>query len=445
MDYYEILGISSKSNYDEIRKAYHKMALKTHPDKCNDTDAEQKFRNVVEAYEILSDPVKRRRYDLSRKLNDAYDFQLPPDILRFSRYFFSDKNIKKFHNMGNIISQQAENFGININFDIMLHSFLGNIRNGKYFSLLEEYQMFRKFYDSENKFESPAEERYKKSQKKKQEYEYEKRKEQKEKNISTLSKLPKTKFNNRCVTVNVKVNLENMYNRNIKVANIKVDTKCPKCQGTGIVDIENPKKYKNSKSKYRKRNLSRKKNDSFLDKKICVYCQGTTKISEEKKYLIDTSLDKICYLNEYFINLEEGYYDLIFSLQLKKHSLYYVNEDNRYDINLDKFISLSAYYYGGNLKVPFLDGSNLDIKWQGFNNGKFQNMLVIKNKGLIMIEDNNYIVSDGSLLVNNFKIDSCQRGDLKVNLFIKIPIYQELQLDENKEIIEKLVVSDSEK
>ena len=80
MNYYEILGITEKAKYEEIRKAYHKMALKYHPDKCTDEDAEEKFRQVVEAYEVLVDPVKRRRYDLSRKLDDNYNFTLPNDI-----------------------------------------------------------------------------------------------------------------------------------------------------------------------------------------------------------------------------------------------------------------------------------------------------------------------------------------------------------------------------
>ena len=54
----------------KLEKAYHKMALRYHPDKCTEKNAEEKFRNVVEAYEVLVDPVKRRRYDLSRKLDD---------------------------------------------------------------------------------------------------------------------------------------------------------------------------------------------------------------------------------------------------------------------------------------------------------------------------------------------------------------------------------------
>jgi molecular chaperone DnaJ len=63
-DYYEILEISKNANADEIKKAYRKMAIKYHPDKNpGDKVAEEKFKEAAEAYEILSNPEKRQRYD----------------------------------------------------------------------------------------------------------------------------------------------------------------------------------------------------------------------------------------------------------------------------------------------------------------------------------------------------------------------------------------------
>ncbi len=54
-DYYNLLGISRGASQDEIKKAYKKMALKYHPDKNKDPGAEDKFKEIAESYEVLSD------------------------------------------------------------------------------------------------------------------------------------------------------------------------------------------------------------------------------------------------------------------------------------------------------------------------------------------------------------------------------------------------------
>lgn len=63
-DYYEVLGISKGASESEIKKAYRKMAIKYHPDKNpGDKEAEEKFKEAAEAYEVLSNPDKKARYD----------------------------------------------------------------------------------------------------------------------------------------------------------------------------------------------------------------------------------------------------------------------------------------------------------------------------------------------------------------------------------------------
>ena len=63
-DYYEVLGVEKTATADEIKKAYRKKAIQYHPDKNpGDKEAEDKFKEAAEAYEVLSNPDKRSRYD----------------------------------------------------------------------------------------------------------------------------------------------------------------------------------------------------------------------------------------------------------------------------------------------------------------------------------------------------------------------------------------------
>src|SRR5210317_1669740 len=79
-DYYKTLGVGRKATQDEIKRAYRKLARKYHPDVSKEADAEQRFKDVGEAYEVLKDPEKRVAYDqLGSEWNSQQGFRPPPD------------------------------------------------------------------------------------------------------------------------------------------------------------------------------------------------------------------------------------------------------------------------------------------------------------------------------------------------------------------------------
>src|SRR3954447_21557250 len=62
-DYYKVLGVDKKASQEDIKKAYRKLARQYHPDTNKDSGAEERFKQISEAYDTLGDPEKRKEYD----------------------------------------------------------------------------------------------------------------------------------------------------------------------------------------------------------------------------------------------------------------------------------------------------------------------------------------------------------------------------------------------
>ena len=93
-DYYKALGISKKASSDEIRKSYRRLVRKYHPDlNPGDQSAEQRFKDIQEAYDILSDKKKRQMYDQFGFYSEntaSHGTRANPDGFGFNGFDFTD-------------------------------------------------------------------------------------------------------------------------------------------------------------------------------------------------------------------------------------------------------------------------------------------------------------------------------------------------------------------
>lgn len=96
-DYYEMLGVARNASQDEVRKAYRRLARKFHPDVNKSPDAENKFKEIAEAYEVLGDPPKRKKYDeYGMNYHSGDEFRPPPGSEDASYQFYGEPSVSGF-------------------------------------------------------------------------------------------------------------------------------------------------------------------------------------------------------------------------------------------------------------------------------------------------------------------------------------------------------------
>jgi len=114
-DYYELLGVSRDASSDEIKKAFRRLARDSHPDaNPDDPSAEARFRQYAEAYEVLSDPEKRTRYDRGDTLGDLFSGLGSFDDLL--RSVFGDSGL--FGSGGRTVDQRGRDIRVRLDIDL---------------------------------------------------------------------------------------------------------------------------------------------------------------------------------------------------------------------------------------------------------------------------------------------------------------------------------------
>lgn len=127
-DYYQILGVTSSAQEEEIRKRYRTLAMQYHPDRNPDNpQAEEKFKEIAEAYGVLTDPLKRRSYDRARSGGGAHRGGPGASGFNYSqeeilRDLFQDPC---FQQMFQGLLQQFQRSGFRANPAFLKHTFLG--------------------------------------------------------------------------------------------------------------------------------------------------------------------------------------------------------------------------------------------------------------------------------------------------------------------------------
>ena len=322
--YYVVLNITPTANLKEIKKAYKLLALKWHPDRNSLPEAEDKFKEIAEAYEVLSDPDKRTKYDTGFKFSNE-DFKSPFEIFYD---LFPEINPELLSSLNNILDNVSSFDTNQIDFSKPIYQIYLNVKEQINFSNTENLMLnLMKQYDQ---------------------YSHNKKEQNKSKHTPSPPKFQE--YGPELIYL-LNIGLEDYYSQSNKEVPINMVCKCYICG-------EEPREN-------------------------CYLCKGDRYYVSTKTYSLPLHEYEIVLPKQgnHLPNCESPG-NLSFYLEDKEHPNYRRYKD--YDLLHEQ--TLSSYQIEkGQYSVPFLDGSTINIhNIAKIMNTPFQ----IPNKGLLYMVGN---------------------------------------------------------
>jgi DnaJ-class molecular chaperone len=384
IDFYKELEITRDASDNDIKRAYRKLAIKYHPDKNqNDKSCEEKFKKVSLAYQTLSDPNKRKMYDLTGSADDAdmFSSEFAENIFNdiFSNIFesFGTSAQHQQHNNGNIfdyintVDLNNDSIFNNPNIHVSVHTFSADDLHNPFSNMFSNNPIEQLLSGFSNNKQSSVNFQNNPLNNKQSSVNFQNNNESSV-NFQNNNESSVNFQNNNESSVNFQNNESLVDNKNTKPNDLCYNL------NVNLSDIYNKKVKKISIKRFRKQTDGTYKKETKI-LKIPLYC-------DQLKFKNEGDESKN--------STETG--DIVFTIIDKEHDIFKRYNDN--DLEITQNISLNELYHSIEYELELLDNKKIIINTNNLIN-KDNLQIIVKNKGLPLISNDNSVVY-GDLYIN---------------------------------------------
>ena len=380
-DYYNILNLEKSCSIEDIKKSYRKLAIKWHPDKNpnNKEVATKEFQKISEAYAVLSNPIKRREYDLTGKCNQNSNINAFDIFNEFCENIFNNNFFKKNGKLDNIVDSPEFEFFI---YTFSSNKMVNNINSAGFFNKIAQNCKFinptmserleeinQKIITKTNEINDKKNTKKKSKEQENEDNKEDNNKKSKEDNNIKNNKKSKNDILNLITVLSKNKKKGNSSNSSsiTNLSSLSSDILLNKTPNIIIelnVNIEDVFNNVTKKIKIKRVRKDEEKNTYFQD---------------EKFFLIPLYKRKIIYNDEGDFKPNYNHPgDVIFNINIKKNN--YFRIDNNFNLVVHKKISISEFITGTVFYMRHLDNTILKIT---LHEGKNMNSVKkIRNEGL---------------------------------------------------------------